>query len=57
MGNEKKKRLYPGDKGYPGGHFTTDIHANGKDVRLHVIKDSNGNIVSVYEEPLIFGIF
>ena len=54
---EEKKKLYPGDNGYPGGHFVTSVHTKGKHVRLHVIKDSNGNIVSVYEEPLIFGIF
>lgn len=52
-----EKRLYPGDVGYKGGETITEIHANGKHVRLHTIKDSNGNIISVWEEPLIFGIF
>ena len=57
MEDKKEKKLYPGDVGYPGGHFTTEIHAGGKNVRLHIIKDAYGNVVSIYEEPLIFGIF
>ena len=51
------KKLYPGDNNYPGGETVTEIHTIGKNVRLHIIKDSYGNIVSVWEEPLILGIF
>jgi len=40
-----------------GGETVTEVHAAGKHTRVHTVRDANGNIVSVWEEPLIFGIF
>ena len=40
-----------------GGETITEVHAAGRHVRVHTVRDCNGNIVSVWEEPLIFGIF
>ena len=51
------KKLRPGDKGYKGGMSFADVHACGQDKRVYYVKDENGNIVSVHERPLIFGIF
>ena len=55
--NEEKKRLYPGDVGYPGGvtHTTVVIDGKTKDVRTE--RDAYGNVVSVIVTNKIFGIF
>ena len=57
MNNKEEKRLYPGDKGYPGGTFTTTVHVNGKNFEITTVKDSNGNVVAVFERELFLGIF
>lgn len=54
---DEKKELYPGDPGYQGGTFITDVHTHNGDYRIYTEKDANGNIISVTERPLIFGIF
>ena len=55
--SENNKRLYPGDKGYPGGVFTTRVYSKGKNVEITTIKDSNGNVQSVFVRDLFLGIF
>ena len=55
--SEDKKRLYPGDVGYPGGIFHTTIIVNGKAKDVRTVKDSNGNVVSVTITDKLFGIF
>lgn len=47
---EKERKSYAGET-------VTEVHAAGRHVRIHTVKDAYGNIVSVWEEPLIFGIF
>lgn len=51
------KKLRPGDIGYKGGSSYADVHVNGENRRVYYVKDENGNIVSVTERPLLFGIF
>ena len=55
--SEEKKRLYPGDVGYPGGTFYTTIHVDGKVKEVKTVKDSNGNVVSIFVRDKLFGIF
>lgn len=54
---DEEERKYPGDPGYKGGTFTTDVHTEKGSVRIKTVKDANGNIISVTEEPLWLGIF
>ncbi len=54
---EKKEKLWPGEPGYKGGTFWTTVHTEKGSFRVKTIKDENGNVVAVFEEPLIFGIF
>ena len=50
-------KLYPGDKGYPGGITSFQVHSKGVHKEVTVSKDSNGNIVGVYARDLFLGIF
>ena len=54
---EEKKRLYPGDVGYPGGIFNTTVYIDGKAKNVRTVKDPNGNVVSVFITDKILGIF
>ena len=55
MGEESKLR--PGDAGYKGGTFISDIRTpDGKSYRVRTIKDANGNILYTSIEPLLFGL-
>lgn len=54
---EEQTKLYPGDKDYPGGIFTTRVYSKGKNLEITTHKDANGNITSVYTRDLLFGIF
>lgn len=57
MADKEEKRLYPGDKGYKGGIFTTRVYSKGKNIEITTVKDPDGNVVSVYTRDLILGIF
>ena len=52
-----KKKLYPGDKGYEGGIFTTRAYSKGKNVEITTKKDANGNVQAVFVRDLFLGIF
>ena len=54
---DEKKKLWPGDVGYPGGisHATVIINGQTKDVRTE--RDAYGDIVSIIATDKIFGIF
>lgn len=54
---EEKKKLYPGDDGYPGGVFNTTVYIDGKAKNVRTVKDSDGNVVSVIVTDKILGIF
>ena len=54
---DKKKKLYPGDKGYEGGISSTRVYSRGKNVELTTKKDPNGNIEAVFVRDLWLGIF
>lgn len=54
---DEKKRLYPGDVGYPGGIFHTTVYVDGKAKDVKTVKDPNGNVVAVFVTDKIFGIF
>ena len=54
---ENKRRPLPGDKDYPGGIFKTRVYTQKGNYEITTIKDSYGNVVSVFERPLVFGIF
>ena len=55
---EDRKTLYPGDNGYLGGTFITEVYdaETGKTFEITTIKDSNGNIVSVSKREKLFGL-
>lgn len=55
--SEEKKKLYPGDEGYLGGIFHSTVRINGQNKDVRVVKDANGNPVSVLESNKILGIF
>ena len=55
--DKEKKKLYPGDKGYQGGVFTTRVYSNGKNVEITTKKDANGNVEAVFVRDLWLGIF
>ena len=57
MEEKEEKRLYPGDVGYKGGVFTTRVYSKGKNVEITTVKDSNGNVQSVFVRDLFLGIF
>ena len=57
MESKEKKRLYPGDVGYPGGIFHTTIYIGGKVKDVRTVKDSNGDVVCVTVTDKIIGIF
>ena len=54
---EKEKDLKPGDKGYPGGVFTSTVRINGQNKNVRIVKDQNGNIIYARETNKILGIF
>ena len=54
---DEKKKLYPGDPGYPGGIFITNVIINGEAKEVRTEKDPDGNPVSVIVSDKIFGIF
>lgn len=54
---KEEKKLYPGDKDYQGGIFKTRVYSNGKNVEITTVKDSNGNVQSVFVRDLFLGIF
>lgn len=54
---EEKKKLYPGDVGYPGGVTYTTIIVDGKAKEVRTKKDAYGNVVSVIVRDKLFGIF
>lgn len=55
--DKEEKKLYPGDKGYPGGKFRSTVFIDGKAKQLEVIKDANGNVVFTSLTDKIFGLF
>lgn len=54
---ENKKKLYPGDEGYPGGTFTTTVYIDGKAKEVKTVKDAYGNVIYVSVTDKIMGIF
>ena len=54
---EDKKKLFPGDKGYEGGTFTTRVYSKGKNLEVTTKKDANGNVQAVFVRNLWLGIF
>lgn len=54
---EDKKKLFPGDKGYEGGIFTTRVYSKGKNMEITTKKDANGNVQAVFARDLWLGIF
>lgn len=57
MEENKEKRLYPGDNGYPGGEYWTTMVIDGKTKNVRVVKDAYGNIVYMGVTDKIFGLF
>ena len=51
------KKLYPGDKGYLGGTFTTTVTSKGKNLEITTKKDANGNVQAVFVRNSLLGIF
>lgn len=54
---ETKKKLYPGDVGYPGGVTETTVFIDGHAKNMRVEKDAYGNVIYVSITDKLFGIF